>query len=152
MAKTAEDLHNLASPEWIPRLSCYANTCHFMEYHLHQSHLSVLLLVDPSSSSQTSSPQHRSRPLQGPADTPTLTPHMTPSNSRLWTPQSSAFTSPADSLADLAGESNQSADQYSCSSIVCRYAMACQEHIAPLTVRKSACSCAVVSVRSNPLG
>ena len=150
MAKTAEDLHNLASPEWIPRLSCYANTCHFMEYHLRQSHLSLLLLVDPSSSSQASSPQHGDGPRQGPADNPTLTPHMTPSNSRLWTPQSSAFTSPADSLADLPGEQicqYNHQDWHSCVPVVCH----CQEQDVASMTCELACFCASVPVRFRPL-
>ena len=104
MAKTAEDLNNLTSPPWVAKVACYVNTCHYMEYQLQHSHLSMLLLYDPSSSSQATSPQQGSRTIQPLLDTPSLTPHMTPSNSRLWTPQSSAFTSPADSLADLAGE------------------------------------------------
>ena len=49
LAKTAEDLRNMASPQWIPKVSAYINTCHYLEHHLRQSHLPLLLMHDSAS-------------------------------------------------------------------------------------------------------
>ena len=99
LAKTAEDLHNLASPDWVPKISTYADACHYLAYHVRQSHLAVLLLHDsstPAPSPQTTRASTPAPPSSGPA-----TPAMMPNSHRLLTPGSSdvnEYASPAGSL------------------------------------------------------
>ena len=99
LAKTAEDLHNLASPDWIPKISAYINTSHYLEYHLRQSHLPLLLLYD--SSSQAPSPQVSRGTTPVPPSPDPRTPAMTPNNLRLASPDSlglSTYSTPEGSL------------------------------------------------------
>ena len=99
LAKTAEDLHNLASPDWIPKISACINTSHYLEYHLRQSHLPLLLLYD--SSSQAPSPQVSRGTTPVPPSPDPRTPAMTPNNRRLASPDSlglSTYSTPEGSL------------------------------------------------------
>ena len=99
LAKMAEDLHNLASPEWIPKISSYVNTCHYLEDHLRQSHLPLLLLYD-SSPGLSPLPSRGATPIQSSPDP--SAPAMTPNNIHIASPDTaslSAYASPADSLA-----------------------------------------------------
>jgi len=88
LAKTAEDLHNLASPDWIPKISAYINTSHYLEYHLRQSHLPLLLLYD--SSSQAPSPQVSRGTTPVPPSPDPRTP--APNNLRLASPNTSGLS------------------------------------------------------------
>lgn len=105
LAKIAEDLHNLASPEWIPKLASYINTCHYLEYHLRQSQLPLLLVYD--SSSPVPSPQLVRGATPVPPSSDPHTPAMTPNNIRLLSPDTaghSSYGSPTDSLATTVAE------------------------------------------------
>lgn len=100
LAKTAEDLHNLASPDWIPKLATYTNACHYLAYHLRQSHLAVLLLYDPSTPAP--SPQTTRASTPAPPSSLPATPAVVSSTLRLPSPSSADFrsyASPADSTA-----------------------------------------------------
>ena len=94
LAKTAEDLRNMASPEWIPKVSAYINTCHYLEHHLRQSHLPRLLMHD--SASLAPSPD-RTR------DTTPVPPSPDPRTSA-FTPNNLHLASPADSLIAMPTE------------------------------------------------
>lgn len=94
LAKTAEDLRNMASPEWIPKVSAYINTCHYLEHHLRQSHLPRLLMHD--SVSLAPSPD-RTR------DTTPVPPSPDPRTSA-FTPNNLHLASPADSLIAMPTE------------------------------------------------
>ena len=91
LAKTAEDLRNMASPEWTPKLSAYINTCHYLEHHLRQSHLPRLLMHDSASSPD------RSR------DSTPVPPSPDPRTSA-FTPNNLHLASPADSLIAMPTE------------------------------------------------
>ena len=94
LAKTAEDLRNMASPEWIPKLSAYINTCHYLEHHLRQSHLPRLLMHDAASLAPS---PDRTR------DTTPVPPSPDPRTSA-FTPNNLHLASPADSLIAMPTE------------------------------------------------
>ena len=94
LAKTAEDLRNMASPEWIPKVSSYINTCHYLEHHLRQSHLPLLLMHD--SASMAPSPD-RTR------DATPVPPSPDP-RAAAFTPNNLHIASPADSLIAMPTE------------------------------------------------
>lgn len=94
LAKTAEDLRNMASPVWIPKVSAYINTCHYLEHHLRQSHLPLLLMHD--STSLALSPD-RSRDTTPVPPTPgPRTSSFTPNNLHLASPAGSLITMPTE--------------------------------------------------------
>ena len=101
LAKAAEDLHNLASPQWIPKICSYINTCHYLEYHLRQSQLPLLLLYD--SSSPAPSPQTSRGATPVPLSPDPQNPAMTPNNVRLVSPYSismSTISTPESSMME----------------------------------------------------
>ena len=105
VAKTAEDLRNMASPEWIPKVSSYINTSHYLEHHLRQSHLPVLLMHD-SASTAPSPDRTRDNAPALPSPDP-RTPALTPNNPHLASPGPAGlgvYASPADSLIAIPAE------------------------------------------------
>lgn len=95
LAKMAEDLRNMASPEWIPKVSAYINTCHYLEHHLRQSHLPRLLMHDDSASLAPTPDCTR--------DTTPVPPSPDPRTSA-FTPNNFHLASPADSLIAMPTE------------------------------------------------
>lgn len=84
LAKTAEDLRNMASPQWIPKVSAYINTCHYLEHHLRQSHLPLLLMHDSASLAPSPDRTRESTPVP-PSPNP-QPPAFTPNNLHLASP------------------------------------------------------------------
>ena len=108
LGKTAEDLRNLASAEWIPKVSSYINTGHYLEHHLRQSHLPVLLTQD--SASAAPSPERTRDDTPVPPSPNPHTPALTPNNLHLASPGPSllsAYASPASSLIAMPAELRQ---------------------------------------------
>jgi hypothetical protein len=46
LAKTAEDFRDLTGSTWAPKLGAYVCAAHFLEHHLRESPLALLLLTE----------------------------------------------------------------------------------------------------------
>lgn len=46
LAKTAEDFRDMTTATWAPKLAAYVCAAHFLEHHLRESPLPLLLLAE----------------------------------------------------------------------------------------------------------
>lgn len=101
LAKTAEDLRNMASPQWIPKVSAYINTCHYLEHHLRQSHLPLLLMHDSASLAPSPDRTRESTPVP-PSPDPRAS-AFTPNNLHLVSPPDGRDAPPTEQLPPANG-------------------------------------------------